>query len=32
MIEGIADSTYIMKGGYKILDRRDVVSILKESL
>ena len=32
MIEGIADSTYIMKGGYKILDRKDVVSILKESL
>ena len=32
MIEGIADATYIMKGGYKILDRRDVVSILKESL
>ena len=32
MIEAIADSTLIMKGGYKILTRDDVIEILKESL
>ena len=32
MIEGIADSTLIMEGGYKVLDRAEVVEILKESM
>ena len=32
MIEGIADATFILGGGYKVLDRAEVVEILKESL
>ncbi len=32
MIEGIADATFILQGGYKILTREEVVQILKESL
>lgn len=32
MIEGIADATIILKGGYKVLTREEVVKILKESL
>ena len=32
MIKGIADATLILDGGYKVLDRGEVVSILKESL
>ena len=32
MIEGIADSTIILKGGYKALTRDEVVEILRESL
>ncbi len=32
MIEGIADGTIILKGGYKVLDRSEVVDILKESM
>ena len=32
MIEGIADATIILKGGYKVLDRSEVVQILKESM
>lgn len=32
MIEGIADGTFILKGGYKELSREEVVKILKESL
>ena len=32
MIEGIADATIILDGGYKLLDRSDVVKILKASL
>lgn len=32
MIEGIADSTLIMNGGYKVLDRDEIVEILKKSL
>ena len=32
MIEGIADGTLVMKGGYKVLDRDEIVQILKESL
>ncbi len=32
MIDGIADSTFIMEGGYKVLTHEDVVEILKESM
>ncbi|MBQ2682668.1 MAG: iron-containing alcohol dehydrogenase, partial [Thermoguttaceae bacterium] len=32
MIEGIADGTLILKGGYKILTRDDVIQVLKESM
>lgn len=32
MIEGIADATFILDGGYKTLTRPEVVQILKESL
>ena len=32
MIEGIADATEILDGGYKVLNRDEVVEILKESL
>ena len=32
MIEGIADATFILDGGYKVLDRNDVVEVLKESM
>lgn len=32
MIEGIADGTLILEGGYKVLTRDEVVQILKESL
>lgn len=32
MIEGIADSTLVMTGGYKTLSREEVVDILKKSL
>ncbi len=32
MIEGIADATFILDGGYKILNREEIVAILKESL
>lgn len=32
MIEGIADVTIILTGGYKALERPDIVGILKESL
>lgn len=32
MIEGIADGVFILKGGYKVLTREEVVQILKESL
>ena len=32
MIEGIADATFILDGGYKVLDRDEVVKILRESL
>ncbi|MBQ8032692.1 MAG: hypothetical protein IJ266_01855, partial [Elusimicrobiaceae bacterium] len=32
MIEGIADATLILKGGYKVLDRAEIIQILKESL
>ena len=32
MIEGIADSTLIMTGGYKVLTREEIIAVLKESL
>ncbi len=32
MIEGIADGTLIMNGGYKVLNRGEIVEILRESL
>ena len=32
MIEGIADATIILDGGYKVLDRGEIVDILKASL
>ena len=32
MIEGIADATFILDGGYKVLTRDEVVRILRESL
>jgi hypothetical protein len=31
MIEGIADATIILDGGYKVLDRGEIVDILKAS-
>ena len=32
MIDGIADATFLLEGGYKVLSRKEVVKILKESL
>lgn len=32
MIDGVADSTILTGRGYRVLDRDDVVTILKESL
>lgn len=32
MVEGIADGTLIMPGGYKVLDHEEIVAILNESL
>jgi alcohol dehydrogenase YqhD (iron-dependent ADH family) len=32
MFEGIADGTFIMEGGYKILTRAEVIDILKASM
>ena len=32
MIEGIADGTIILDGGYKVLDRDEVVKVLKASM
>ena len=32
MIEGIADGTFILKGGYKVLTHDEIVQILKESM
>ena len=32
MLEGIADSTIILNGGYKTLSREEVIEILKESM
>ena len=32
MIDGIADATFILEGGYKVLTRDEIVQILRESL
>ena len=32
MIEGIADGTIILEGGYKVLDRSEIINILKASM
>ena len=32
MIEGIADKTFILTGGYKVLNRDEIINILKASL
>ena len=32
MVEGIADATFILNGGYKVLSKEEVIEILKESL
>ena len=32
MIDSIADGTFIMEGGYKVLTRDDVIEILKRSM
>ena len=32
MLEGIADGTFIMEGGYKILTHNEVLDILKASM
>ncbi|OUO93257.1 iron-containing alcohol dehydrogenase [Cloacibacillus sp. An23] len=32
MVEGLADSTLVLKGGYKVLERDEIVEIFKESL
>ena len=32
MLEGIADATFLCDGGYKVLTREDVITILKESM
>ncbi|MDE6852433.1 MAG: iron-containing alcohol dehydrogenase [Lachnospiraceae bacterium] len=32
MVEGIADSTLVLDGGYKVLERGEIVKILRESL
>jgi len=32
MVEGIADSTLVLDGGYKVLEREEIVKILRESL
>ena len=32
MVEGLADATLVMKGGYKVLGRDEIVAIFRESL
>ena len=32
MVEGIADATFILKGGYKVLTRDEIVKVLTDSL
>ena len=32
MLEGIANGTIILSGGYKVLEHKEIVAILKESM
>ena len=32
MLEGIADATFLLDGGYKVLTREDVIRILRDAL
>lgn len=32
VLEGLADATLVMNGGYKVLSRDEIVQILKESM
>lgn len=32
MVEGVADATFILNGGYRELSRQEIVDILKESM
>ena len=32
MLDGIAQGTFLLQGGYKVLSREDVVRIVKESM
>ena len=32
MLDGIAEGSFIMDGGYKVLSHDEIVSILKESM
>lgn len=32
MIEGIADSSFIMEGGYKVLTKEEIAEILRRSM
>lgn len=32
MIDGIADATFILNGGYKVLDREEIIGILRSSM
>ena len=32
MIEGITDATFILNGGYKVLDYAEVIQVLKASM
>ena len=32
MLDGIADGTFIMNGGYKVLTKDEIKTILKESI
>ena len=32
MLEGIADGTIILPGGYKVLEHEEIVEILKENM
>ena len=32
MFDAIADGTFLLKGGYRVLTREDVIEILKESM
>ena len=32
MLPGLADATLVMKGGYKVLDRSEILEIFRKSL